>query len=397
MDVQGSRWGYYDLCRLPSALGSASNFITDLPESSSGNDYIVTFINHLTKRAHWRACKKTLDAAGFAQLFVDEVVRLHGMPSQIVSDRDVRFQDYWMEVTRRLGSRLLKSTSFHLQTDGQAENANKTVERYLRAFSTHQIDDWDQLLPLAEFAYNLSIHRSTKMTPFEADLGYTPDLPLDSIAMATQKQSKSSLRGGEFVDHLERILRVAQDRLIHAQDTQAAEANRHRQPVDPRMRVGSKVFLDTKDLPITYTNVRPNRQKLVHRYLGPYTIRKMMNPNAVELDLPNDMQIHDVVNVSRLKVDRTDNDRIYVTPPPPMRTSRSGTTHVIEAVVGHRQDEDRRAGWKYQVKWEGWDVTDNTWEPEANLTGAKEMVEKYWETQDGWLRGARKKRRKPRG
>jgi hypothetical protein len=202
------------------------------------------------------------------------------------------------------------------------------------------------------------------MTPFEADLGYTPDLPLDAIAsQATQVRSKSpALQGRKFVDHLERILRVAQDRSMEAQDSQAAEANRHRQAVDPRIKVGAKVFLDAKDLPITYANVRPNRRKLIHRYLGPYEIVRFINPNAVELDLPNDMAMHDVVNVSRLKVDRTDTQRIYVTPPPPVRTSRTGTSYVIEAIVGHRKDE--KGAWEYFVKWEGWDAKDNTWEEE---------------------------------
>jgi hypothetical protein len=374
------------------------DFITDLPESSSGNDCIITFIDHLTKRAHWRACKKSLDAAGFAQIFVDEVVRLHGMPSEIVSDRDVRFQDYWEEVTRRLGSRLLKSTAFHPQTDGQAENSNKTVVRYLRAFATHQVDDWDQLLPLAEFAYNSSIHRSTKMAPFKVDLGYTPDLPLDSVAtVATKKHSSSSLRGGEFADRLERILRVAQDRLIEAQDIQASEANRHRQPVDPKIQVGSKVFLDVRDLPITYANVRPGSRKLIHRYLGPYEVVRFINPNAVELDLPNDMQIHDVINVSRLKADRTNDERIYITPPPPVRTSRAGTSYVIEAIVGHRPDEDKKGAWEYEVKWEGWDEKDNTWEEETNLARrAKAMLHEYWEKHGGRPKAARKKARRRR-
>jgi hypothetical protein len=68
--------------------------------------------------------------------------------------------------------------------------------------------------------------------------------------------------------------------------------------VDRRLKVVGMVFLDAKDLPITYANVRPNRQMLIHRYLDPYTIVKMVNPHAVEQDLPNDMQIHDMVNVS---------------------------------------------------------------------------------------------------
>jgi hypothetical protein len=141
------------------------DFTTDFPESAQGNDCVETFVDYLTKRVHRRACKISLDAAGFASLFVDNVVRLHGVPKEVVSDRDVRCQDVWTEVTTRLGTRLLKSTAFHPQTDGLAENSNKTCTKYLKAFATHSSEAWDQMLPVAEFAYNSSVHRSTKMTP----------------------------------------------------------------------------------------------------------------------------------------------------------------------------------------------------------------------------------------
>jgi hypothetical protein len=186
---------------LPIAKGRWSrvgvDFITDLPDSASGNDCVVTFVDYLTKRVHWRACKKTLDAAGFAQLFIDNVIRLHGVPEEVVSDRDVRFQDFWTEVTRRMGTKLLKSTAFHPQTDGLAENSNKTITEYLKAYATHSPDNWDEMLPLAEFAYNSSVHRSTKMTPFRLDLGYDPQIPLNALARAARqgRPSASTLQG----------------------------------------------------------------------------------------------------------------------------------------------------------------------------------------------------------
>jgi hypothetical protein len=74
------------------------------------------------------------------------------------------------------------STAFHPEMDGLAENSNKTVVRYLRGFATHDQAIWDDYLPLEENAYNSSVHRSTKMTPFELDLGYERPLPLDLIA-----------------------------------------------------------------------------------------------------------------------------------------------------------------------------------------------------------------------
>jgi hypothetical protein len=86
------------------------------------------------------------------------------------------------------------------------------------------------------------------------------------------------------------------------------------------------------------------------------------------------MSIHDVVNVSRLKLDRRDKNNIYITPPPPVRTSRTGTFYVVEAIVGHRPDKDKGGAWEYEVKWEGWDTAENTWEPVVNLGKAADLL-----------------------
>jgi len=285
------------------------DFITNLPVSGSSHDCIVKFVDHMTKRAHWRACRKIIDAQAFAGIFIDDIVHLHGVPHEVVSDRDVRFTaDYWREVARILLTKLLMSTAFHPETDGLSENSNKTVVRYLGGIATHHQANWDDYLPLAEYAYNSSVHRSTKITPFEVDLGYEPPLLMDLIADLQRVQANESaktLQGREFVKRLQHILGVARDELRDAQDIQTAEANKSRRPIDPAITAGVKVFLDTKDLPITYANVNHTQRKLVHRYIGPYEILRIRR-NAVELVLPYDMTIHDTVNVTRLKVDRTD-------------------------------------------------------------------------------------------
>jgi len=248
---------------LPVAEGHGQiigiGFITDLPVSRSGHDCIVTFVDHMTKRAQWRACRKRIDAPAFAHIFIDDIDRLHGVPQEVVSDRDVRFTaDYWREVARILQTKLLMSTAFHPETDDLSENSNKTVVRYLRGFATHDQANWDNYLPLAEYAYNYSVHRSTKLMPFELDLGYEPPWPLDLIADLQRPQANESaktLQGRELVERLQRILGVARDELHDAQDKQTAEVNMSRHPIDPAMTTGAKIFLDTKDLPITYANV----------------------------------------------------------------------------------------------------------------------------------------------
>jgi hypothetical protein len=95
-------------------------------------------------------------------MFIDDIVRLHEVPQEVVSDHDVRFTaDYWREVARILQPKLLMSTAFHPDTDGLSENSNMTVVRYLRGFATRNQANWDDYLPLAEYAYNSSVHRLT--------------------------------------------------------------------------------------------------------------------------------------------------------------------------------------------------------------------------------------------
>jgi len=113
---------------------------------------------------------------------MDNLFRLHRVPQEVVSDRDVCFTAYyWRDVSRILQTKLLMSTAFHPETDGLSENSNKMGVRFLRGFATHDHAYWDYYLPLAEYAYNSSVHHSTKQTPFELDLGYEPPLPLDLI------------------------------------------------------------------------------------------------------------------------------------------------------------------------------------------------------------------------
>ena len=121
LDIPEDRWKRINI-----------DFITKLPTTESGNDTIVTFIDGLTKRAHWVATQETLSSKDFAQLFLEYYVRLHGLPNIIISDHDVCFtSEFWTELMKVWKTKLAMSTAFHPQTDGQAEKANSIVKRYL--------------------------------------------------------------------------------------------------------------------------------------------------------------------------------------------------------------------------------------------------------------------------
>jgi transposase InsO family protein len=109
------------------------DFIVQLPKTPRGHDAITVFVDKLSKQVHFVPSKTTDTASDVARLFFDNVFRLHGMPTTIVSDRDTKFTSrFWRELHRLLDVKLAMSTAFHPQTDGQTERANQTLEEILQ-------------------------------------------------------------------------------------------------------------------------------------------------------------------------------------------------------------------------------------------------------------------------
>src|SRR5436853_1334020 len=101
--------------------------------------------------------------------------KLHVLPNNIVLDMDPVFTSrFWAELMERLDVRLRKSTAFRPQTDGQTERINQTLEQYLRQYCNYEQNDWYELLPLAEYAYNNSTTTATQLSPFYANYGFHP-------------------------------------------------------------------------------------------------------------------------------------------------------------------------------------------------------------------------------
>jgi hypothetical protein len=139
--------------------------------------------------AHFIACHKTDDAINIADLFFREVIRLHGLPRSIVSDRDVKFLSYfWKDLWGKLGTKLLYSTTYHPQTDSQTEVVNWTLIQLLRAIIQKNLKNWEDYLPFIEFAYNRSVHSTTDYSPFEIVYGFNPLTPLDLIPLPVDER-----------------------------------------------------------------------------------------------------------------------------------------------------------------------------------------------------------------
>ena len=152
------------------------DFVVGLPECE-GFDAICVVVDRLSKMRHFIPCHTTIDASGLAELSLWEVVRLHGCPLTIVSDRGPHCEStFWQQMCSRLGIDRRMSTAFHPQTDGQTERTNASIKQYLWVFVNNQQDDWVKWLPLARYAANNRVSATTKCTPLYAIQGMDPQM-----------------------------------------------------------------------------------------------------------------------------------------------------------------------------------------------------------------------------
>ena len=271
------------------------DFITHLPETATGFSCLLVFVDRFSKMLHMVPTSISCDAEMTARLFFKEVVRLHGIPKSIVSDRDVRFvNSFWTELTKLLGTKALLSTAYHPQTDGQTERTNRTIEDILRAYCDSAQRTWDRLLAAAEFAYNNAYHSSTQQSPFYTNYGRHPHLPLHhSLPLVHTGVNHAATN---FANEFHHIWRIAKANILLAQRRQARTADGHRR-AHP-FTAGMSVLLST-------TGIKFEGQsslKLSPKFLGPFTIKRMIGRNAAELDSQNQgFRFHPVVHVDRLR------------------------------------------------------------------------------------------------
>ncbi|KAJ9554084.1 hypothetical protein OSB04_018129 [Centaurea solstitialis] len=226
------------------------NFVLGLPRTQRGVDLIFVVVDHFSKMTHFIACKKTADASNIAKLFFKEIVRLHGVPKTITSDRDAKFlSHFWITLWRLFGTTLNKSTTAHPQSDVQTEVTNRTLGNMLRSVCGSKPKQWDLVLPQVEFAYNSAMQAVKENVKARLEA-----IALKNKEIADQHRQKKVFREGDDV----------------------------------------MVFLRKEHFPVgSYGKLQPKEY-------GPFKITMKINDNAYVVALPDSLHISNTFNVADL-------------------------------------------------------------------------------------------------
>ncbi|GJW06369.1 retrotransposable element Tf2 [Tanacetum coccineum] len=289
---------------------------------SQGKTVILVVVDRLSKYAHFMALSHPYTASYVAQVFLDTVYRLHGLPNSIIIDRDSVFLSlFWQSLFKLLKVELKMSTAYHPQTDGPTEVVNKCVECYLRCMTGERPKEWVQWLPLAEFWYNTNKHSSINVTLYEVVYGQTPPLHNPYLAGESAVESVDrSLQAREAaIEMIKFHITRAQDRMKRYADLKRSERE-----FDVGMWVYLKLHLDR------------------------------------QLELPEDSQIHHMFHVSQLKLCKGTDFKMGNLP----HCGKDGLLAVEpEAILDRRISKlNNRAAVHVLVKWVNHSEEDATWE-----------------------------------
>ncbi|GBG86325.1 hypothetical protein CBR_g41319 [Chara braunii] len=352
------------------------------PPTPRGHDAILVVVDRFTKRARFVPCRYAISAREVVDIVFDRVVRDHGLPLSIISDRDPHFASrFWRQLQEVYDTQLRFSSSYHPQTDGKTEITNRTLGDILRNI-VRDDQQWDLHLAHAEIAYNHAVSPATGMSPCYCDLGYHPRVHADFLRPSQLHPDTSCPALDDWVAHMTSIMKIAHEHIAASQTRMAARANRSR--MDHPFKVGDDVLIDARHLQLEADTLRKFRR----RFFGPCRILQAVgsdtasSPVSFRVKLPDYLRqthVHNVYHVSSLRPYRRPSERFAGRPcerPPPIMVD-GHEEFLVSDIIGRRVTDDNPPHVEYLVRWKGYPDEEATWEPLEHLQHARMLVRVY--------------------
>lgn len=358
------------------------DFVVGLP-ASNGFDAILTVVDKLSKRAKYIPTHTTADAEDVARSFFDGVVRHHGLPQVIISDRDPKFTStFWKSLMNQMGVKLSMTTAHRAQSDGQTERQNLVLEDALRCMVSYHGNDWANHLSTIEYAHATLVSSSTKLSPFTIDTGRQPRSITQSEFSSSTEDIPLVEYAQRFVNERKKLVELARKNLLAAQERQKQYYDKKRREV--KFVEGDLVLLSTKNLSlrIAADGAKDKKNKLAAKRIGPFRISKMLSENVARLELPEKLsRLHPTFNVELL-THYVENPTKFKTRPtsksaPIIVDEEAGEKYVVEKLLEFRQVRRKR---EWLVKWQSYPEHESTWEPEKEIKHVSHwlrLVEEY--------------------
>ncbi|GBG80097.1 hypothetical protein CBR_g30464 [Chara braunii] len=357
-------------------LSIAMDVTGAFPHNRLGHDSILTVVDRLSKYARFLLCKFYSTAPELPRLLHTAWICGHGVPEDIVSDRDTRFMSaFWTALMQESGTTMKPSSARHPQTDGQTERAHQTAQMMLRTLIRPYQKDWVDRLPDIEFAYNTSVHPAIGVTPFELHHGgrkgrIFADLLLPRPADIDAACSPASVR--KYRD----LLTQARANMQKAQVRMQQQANRRRVPCP--IRTGDLVWVSAEEFALEQDVSR----KQLPKWFGPWSVTAAAGdepdgPSFV-INIPEHLTVHSVFHASKLATytpAKSDDFPGRRSQDPPSMDGHQEVDRVIT---------DRKYGSKprqYKVTFKACDRDDTRWSSGADLKASAPLIYAHYERQ----------------
>ncbi|CAA7263787.1 unnamed protein product [Cyclocybe aegerita] len=341
------------------------DFVGPFPESTNRDgifDEITVIIDLFSGMVHLVPSRSTYSAREVAELVFENVYKLHGLPSSIVSDRDPLFTShFWRELHKLIGTKLRMSSAYHPETDGTTERANKTIGQMLRHCVGTTQKDWVQKLPAIEFAINAARSESTGYAPFFLNSGRMPR----SLIWDSNKPSEyPGVRA--FAKKMKTAIMRAHDSLIASRVKSVRDANRKRR--NAPFKEKDFVYVSTKNISLP----KGLSRKLAPKFVGPYQIVEDFGNNSFRVNISASLRkrgVHDVFHSSLLRIHVPNDDRLF-----PGRTDTQVFNledlegeWAVEKILSHKGEGKNSA---FEILWKSGDIS---WLPYHQVSHLNEL------------------------